>query len=309
MRKSHVPFTKLINKPDDFIDKCYYPKGFQWKDPRNMNKKSILDFCEFIIDRQDAEGVQDAFRFRQYENGDTMERSKYGRSDGYDKATERAKKQTQTRRKTPRARNKPKQAQTEYETQGSARRSQIDSSAERYTQLSAAADGIMGRNIPNNLTSFDEGCIDPSLRNDDPNPVTTIIDDRQMRMLRDIGYPVIHPSNGPNDGPPLYTIPSEDLNLLNHNIPHPNSPTVTRPRPRPIAKKVQNVHWGAHNQSTMNDGVVSSGPSAPRRSSRGHNDVLHYEGPTRRSLRNNNINTATVSKNTKVTRRSKSKKG
>lgn len=76
--KSRVPYGLLNKSPRSFIDRKYYPRKFEFKDPRNIGKDEINDFCQHVYERQQAHGTTDAFRFQKFHDGKDMRQADYG---------------------------------------------------------------------------------------------------------------------------------------------------------------------------------------------------------------------------------------
>ena len=63
-RSRHIPFKAIANDTSSFIDPEYLPARFKLRDPRNMQKSVIEDFFDHILQRQMAQGLKRAFRFK-----------------------------------------------------------------------------------------------------------------------------------------------------------------------------------------------------------------------------------------------------
>ena len=60
-KKSHVPYQHLIEHLTSYLQQKYYPTNFQFKDPQNMTKSDIIQFCRHVYNCQEMDGVENAF--------------------------------------------------------------------------------------------------------------------------------------------------------------------------------------------------------------------------------------------------------
>ncbi|KAF9546260.1 hypothetical protein CPC08DRAFT_729945 [Agrocybe pediades] len=63
-RHDPVPYSKVLQKINTFIDPKYLPPGFKFRDPRNVNGNEIQSFFEHIYERQQFCTIDDVFRFK-----------------------------------------------------------------------------------------------------------------------------------------------------------------------------------------------------------------------------------------------------
>jgi hypothetical protein len=217
-----------------------------------MPKSDILKFCKHVEKREKDHGVEDAFRFLKYWDGKEMVEAAYGTRVADERAAARAIKQSQARAAGKRTkRNKAKPMET-----GSVNTERVPASG----QAAAAKCGNRPKNVPSDQ---DFSNIDPVLlasttsgdRIQGPLPAyhlpaaDLIINEGEMQILRPLGYTSIIPLNGPNEGPPLYQIPAEAVDLLRQqqetgggSIPAGGEgPTSKTPKTRMAKKRLANA--------------------------------------------------------------------
>jgi hypothetical protein len=235
--KNHIPFGKLCENIDEFIDDRYFPSNFAWKDPRNMTKDAIIQLCDHIRQRQDQNGPEGVFRFKAYFDGKNMVEAVYGTRSDEERAAARSRKQ-QKARKENRAKGKtgkkkkPKGKGKETQPLPSPVASQVRSlpAVSNDPPIHAVTDGeTRPCGVGNSRTSqCDDSVIDPVLlgdqvaRNHEPavqdenpdDPTGHFIDDAQMQILIQNGYSCPIPVNGPNDGLPRYFVPAAAIQML-----------------------------------------------------------------------------------------------
>jgi hypothetical protein len=64
-----VPYGALKSQPAKFIVKKYLPAGMMMGDPHNLRKEQVKEFLSHVLARQQDEGAEKAFQFRQYQDG------------------------------------------------------------------------------------------------------------------------------------------------------------------------------------------------------------------------------------------------
>lgn len=225
-RKSRVPFTGVTTNPLEFIEEKYIPAGVVLKDPRNMTKAHIADFCDHIRERQDVYGMKQAFMFRQYDDGQGMRNAEYGRRADQEKAAERAAKQRERRA----AQTKQKQNQ-----KGKGRAipaavagimllsSQTQGQAQAETSSLANIDPSLRPSRSDRLIVPSHGLPSPRSTPAEGEP-DLVVGFPEMQILNGHGYASIQPINGPNQGPPMYRVPAAAQRILDD---HQNSARAT----------------------------------------------------------------------------------
>lgn len=216
--QDRVPFGALRANQRQFIDPKYHPAGFKFDDPRNIKKDDILQFCHHVHDRQEKNGVADAFRFLKYQRGGEMQAVRYGIREGEQKAADRALKQKAAREAKKGAAAKAKRAKGKAKNKASVPETARQSVPEPTLQpganprSDAMADGTAFAIDPALLGPEERGPRPTTLADAQPAPV--LIGETDRRILYLMGHPTLIPVNGPSDGPPQYLIsPSaqEDL--------------------------------------------------------------------------------------------------
>lgn len=275
-----------------------------------MTKGAICQLIDYIRERQDKYGPEDAFRFHQYYNGKDMERSQYGtREEG--RAADRAKKQKQ-RRKSGKQKGKMKEIANTTQTAATTIRSNEQESHLTHpadiesNDTAASRQYIFGGNPFTNNNVSEDNNIDPTLRgittpiDDSRNPEVLdegriYVSEAELRKLVQHGYPATLPCNGPNDGPPMYPFPASARQVLDaesdpESVPRPKPVPRTgqsssteydawRPRPRP------NTRRNNEEQTLSNNGHVTRSRKNVRFE---ENDTLGIVQP-RRSLRSQKV--------------------
>lgn len=207
MTKKHIPFSKLIDHPADFIDNEYVPLEFTWKDPRNMTKAAILIFCQYICGRQIKYGPENAFMFRQYHDRKDMVQSEYGHVNENEGAAERSKKQKATRQKS---KGKSKQRGLlslgihDANTPVAQDRSTIAMQSTDKTFIMPSAVGVIGpmlrgSNIDDNIDPMLHGSnnriqdIDKAsvVLSEEQEDGDVIVNEEQMCLLLEQGHPAV----------------------------------------------------------------------------------------------------------------------
>ena len=148
-----------------------------------MTKAAVLDLCNHIRERQEELGAEEGFRFRAYFDGDSMVPSIYGHRTEDNKAAERAAKQKATRRAMKASENRIETTKVNMATPLG------------YTPVIDPA--LLG---PGEDSTSDAATPIPH--------AGRVINNREMQVLTEKGYPALIPINGPNDGPPMYFYPS-----------------------------------------------------------------------------------------------------
>lgn len=280
--KSHVPYGKLVDNQREFIDPKYCPRRFIFKDPRNMTKSDIIQFCEHVKQRQEEHGVEEAFRFLKYWNGKEMIAVAYGTSASDERAAERARKQREARAGGKRS-NKKKGKRA------AANQAEVDLQAPANQATVAAADP--SQVSPQRLTQdpADIMQIDPILLavtghgDNDPSSSTAamrapelsaegmIINEEDMQLLRPLGYGGVLPVNGPNEGPPVYHIPAAAVNVLTQQKMMGNQPAHHAPSEATQKLRVPRKRMGNADTQTLQEGqaLLASSRTTRSRSKRG----------------------------------------
>jgi hypothetical protein len=273
-----------------------------WKDPRNMNKKSLSALSNHIRQRQDEFGASEGFRFKAFWNGEEMVEAEYGLRSDDDQAAARSQRQ-KLNRKERRAKAKGKQTAAQGKNTAAS-----SSGILGFNQTVASSSGNLGFN---QLPSTGEIIADPPSSpaiplshdhvNDPPaalRPAIFIpqidpilmgeatetpagtkngagqgrhVGEIEMQLLKANGYPTSIPINGPNEGPPRYYIPPHAENLLNM--------IQTRTESDPTSQN--NPHIGSEGNPKLSNNIKpsrkrknpSKDPAVPlRRSNRGQDD-------------------------------------
>ncbi|KAF8816598.1 hypothetical protein BYT27DRAFT_7248035 [Phlegmacium glaucopus] len=231
-RKSHVPFGNLCNDASHFVHHKYVPGGFMWKDPRNMTKAVAVDLCNHIRKRQSEYGPEEGFRFQGYFDGKDMVKAEYGRRVNEEQAAARAKKRQATRKEKGAGEHRVKKGRKTKPKEGALVRN-IQDTPNTVNDIAAASApeqrSAVSEHDGSELT-LDEAMayvpvIDPSLLASGESTGGTavpqhqdatgrIINDIEMQILNNNGYPASIPINGPSEGPPRYYVPAAALNLL-----------------------------------------------------------------------------------------------
>jgi hypothetical protein len=224
-----VPFGLLQENTHAFIPAKYRPAGITFKDPRNMHRDQILQALRHCYNRQQESGSESAFRF-EHVGGPNRKRllAKYpvpvGNVGGQEGQT---------------GQTKSKGKQRVGAQEGQAGQTKNKGKQRAVDQLEGLLT-ISQRQSPST-----------------PDPVSHIVDNRtrvpdlvnidlgQAIKLKELGYEVNGPINGPNEGFPEYQVPRSWLKKLDSQSapqvdPTPNAPsTHLYPRPRPIPKPSQ----------------------------------------------------------------------
>ena len=227
-KKDRVPFATLHANMRQFIDPKYHPKDFTFGDPRNIKKDVILNFCQHVRSRQEEHGVPEAFRFLRYQNGKDRVVAEYGTRADEERAAAKALKQKDARAVAKKRRQgnvKGKQKATNNQPVG-----QGESSEPIGDMPSDSGTSNLPQKHPNreneSPTVTGMCVIDPALLGymqaealgstlgtvSTPGPL--LIDELDMERLKAIGHPASIPVNGPNDGPPMYSVPASAWALL-----------------------------------------------------------------------------------------------
>src|SRR5882757_4463249 len=248
-----VPFGLLQEDTSSFIPSEYRPPGIIFKDPRNMHREHIFQALRHCYQRQQESGPESSFRFALVTGTNRKwlvatyppSEDNTATRQGPDKRKKKAK-QVPERDPVPRKRpargkkNKGKHRVTDKPD------GLLMISEPRRPDFSG----------PDNITDPD-----PIQPDDRSSPVPgnsqsktdelhwVRIDLAQMNKLKELGYQVHGPINGPNEGFPEYQVPKSWLDRLNsHAAPRVDSlstPTPTPsgsrpyPKPRPIKKPSQ----------------------------------------------------------------------
>jgi hypothetical protein len=227
-----------------FIPAKYLPAGMILKDPRNMHLDDIRKVLQHCYGLQAESGPESAFRFALF----VGPKRKRLFSNYPDILNSRAAEPEQNSRK-----KKGKGKQREDALQGLL---QMDELAEAPT--------------PNhNEIHISTPTAGPSNDHSGQNDLVRI-DMGQMLQLRDMGYEVFGPVNGPNEGYPEYEVPKAVLEaLISHRqsqrAPSPNDPNVTGepvasdPGPSRIDPALQQIGQAiddlSHNTPALQDQV------------------------------------------------------
>ena len=59
-----APFTRLAQKPSDFIMRKYIPGGVKLDEPRAMKRDDLIKFFAHIHTREESYGIHEGFRFK-----------------------------------------------------------------------------------------------------------------------------------------------------------------------------------------------------------------------------------------------------
>ena len=198
-------------KSTDFIDDCYVPTAFVWKDPRNLTKDALIELCNHICERQDKYGPEGGFRFKSYFNGKEMVDAEYGTRVDEKRAAARSVKQRKQRKGKEK---KGKKNVEEFENSSTIPTPDVVGTSNEYVpQIDPQLLGEAG-------TTSD------TPRATEANCGGRLVDDAEMQILLANGHPLTIPINGPNDGPPLYYV-SAAANMITR--PTTESVTITRP--------------------------------------------------------------------------------
>lgn len=263
-RISHVPFSTLVKRPTDFIEGKYIPDGVVVKDPHNMWRDHIRDWCDHIRKRQREDGVHNAFKFHRYLDGKDMKGAEYGRRADKEKAATRAATRTAQQRERRAAVAQEKRANHQAGRAGQVSRVEagppgagaINNAAEdradavpgtvdyanidpalrpmAATQLAPPVDGIPSlRPIPATpLTPPMHGIPSPR-RTPEESDNYIVVSFVEMGILRQHGYKDVPALNGPSQGNPTYSVPASARQLLDSLIefspPAGILPTSSRP--------------------------------------------------------------------------------
>ena len=69
----HIPYKRISEKQNDYIDPKYLPRKTTFRPPRNIPLKEIKSIFEFLLQRQRIHGPEDTFRFKSIKwKGDTV---------------------------------------------------------------------------------------------------------------------------------------------------------------------------------------------------------------------------------------------
>ena len=60
----HIPYKRISEEQDAFIDKKYLPKNTKFRSPRNITIKEMKSIFDFFLQRQRTKGPQESFRFK-----------------------------------------------------------------------------------------------------------------------------------------------------------------------------------------------------------------------------------------------------
>ena len=316
--KKHVPFGALGVHQRQFIESKYLPNGFTFEDPRNLKKGQILEFFKHVRERQESHGPSEAFRFLKYVKGRELVSAEYGtRLDEECAAT-----------KTAKARSA--HANVKATTKGNGKSKGRGKGKAKETETADADDMDGGipfdhRQTPNSKSSITQRPgsltipIDPVLLamqslmpprgagnvpaaismppRDQGNISPTIsIDESDMAVLTSLGHQAILPVNGPNDGPPMYSITASahqmlhqhKLNLSEHgqNAGQTQSPPLTlpiwpRPQPRPLKKTQANATAGAaiNAAAVLDASMATNAAPTPEHDDEVNNDIPNQQPP------------------------------
>ncbi|KAF8805954.1 hypothetical protein BYT27DRAFT_7257783 [Phlegmacium glaucopus] len=220
-RTAHVPFQAVSATQSAFINAEYLPCGLSIKNPRNMRKDMLQAFFLHVAERQRQYGPEAAFRFKAIDKSGGIVRAKYA-NDGADADCD-----------THSGRPSAKQQKCTRNKGKAPMRSNIIP--------------LQNMNEPllNQLILFEPTSPGPSRTEHESG--YRVIDEAVMRQLWGAGVPLPVPMNGPNDGPPRYSVSSRlyeeligsqnyrapddciDPMLLNHTIPQVSTPTSALP--------------------------------------------------------------------------------
>ena len=241
-RRDHVPYAELMANPRDFVEPKYLPRGWKFKDPRNMTKDEILAFFQHVQQREEVHGAKDAFRFCKYRMKKEMHTAEYG-VDANDelarqkalkaKAARDAKKNKQKQPKNPRDRQTLGEGQTLID------QPVVPAGSTQLDGLLPFEPGTGSRETSNDVTNMNDPDnrvvprpqpldpnIDPALQeplahfeadlaHDKPLEGVIRVNEAEMTLLiNEHGYVPIPPANGPNEGSPEYEVPAQARGLL-----------------------------------------------------------------------------------------------
>jgi hypothetical protein len=211
-----------------------------------MSKSSIMELCEHIRHRQELHGLAEGLAFHHYHNGKELVPAEYGNRADDIQAKKRAQKKKAERHATAQKKSRKKGKQKDRGTHTEAMAGTTDDPVQPMASEPPPVQLASGNIIPDDL-------IDPALvelSNQAPDSgsglVTggIVIDGYQMEALRQHGYQAVIPINGPNEGPPWYSVPATALDLLQEEPRIDAQPPTPVVEPQPSTKSKVPKKWG-----------------------------------------------------------------
>jgi hypothetical protein len=216
-----VPYGQLKNDTASFIADEYRPVGLIYQDPRNMNLQDIRKGLKHCYGRQAELGPKSAFRFSHF-IGPRRQKLFALYPDQSHPASSNLEKNHRKKK------NKGKQRENPLE--GLLR---IDESVEAPTPTDQDNANQPGRTPtaagPSGSSQNEQPTASTSRQND-----LVRIDMGQMLQLKEMGYEVAGPVNGPNEGYPEYEVCQAVLQaLVSRQTPNPLGPSEGELGPDP----------------------------------------------------------------------------
>jgi len=196
MGHKQVPFKALMGDPESMLDIKYLPRPNILHDPCNMPKEDLIDLLEHIHIQQQTFGAGDAFQFSHYQTGNKeLKEARYPNDLVQDNRDVRRPKKRPRRRKAkkPPARRTMPVAKTRMVEAGN------------------------HPNDPDSPSRMDLGATGPTValeQSSNTDAPFVSIDLRQMNLLAKAGVTGLGHANGPNEGNPVYSLPSSLLPML-----------------------------------------------------------------------------------------------
>jgi len=178
------------------LDIKYLPRPNILHDPHNMPKEDLIDLLEHIHIQQQTFGAGDAFRFSHYQTGNKEMKEAHYLND-----------LVQDNRDVRQPKKRPRQRKAKKPPA-------------RHTMPVAETRMVEAGNHPNDPDSpsrMDLGVVGPTValeQSSNTNAPFVSIDLQQMNLLAKAGVTGLGHTNGPNEGNPVYSLPSSLVPML-----------------------------------------------------------------------------------------------
>ena len=199
-KSSHPPYAEIEKRQSTFLEAKYLPPQTNIRQPRNLTKAVIQEIFEHLTRRQEINGPELAFRFKQVKIGNQVVAARYpetacrSQTELHQKGKEtnhRVSRTTKEARAEERSRTRPGNQTTDAD-----RRVAGNADAHQHATHDHYSPG---------RTRKDTNCNDSTY---------VLVNDGVARRLRESGMLMPVPYNGPTDGPPMYAIPCHVYRLF-----------------------------------------------------------------------------------------------
>ncbi len=183
------------------------------RDPNSFQKADLLAFISHIRARQEAHGIDDAFRWKNIADATgELEPARYGFNAKAAKTKQASARQKARRQARKRPKSIPARADQLAQLDGlipmpddGVETAAADSTI-RESNATASSSRAMDPNIDPRLQSSPDGEQENASPEPEVFPLKRITDLEYQRLRKTIPQLILPPVNGPNDGPPEYEI-------------------------------------------------------------------------------------------------------